>query len=346
MHRFGYSGIKGDIPQDIMELIVAINGIRHSDSIHRMEYPNDYLSMESVSKLTSVKYSNAIGGIIASDERILEIVFHGTAPDGRSEEEIAGYRDALNQIRFEPDSLDFDRDSVFELYSLMNMGKSDSRVYRDGDGDVTLVGPDGTGHVILSTVPADEIDYCMEQLFKSYRSLYDRGCEPLLYIPCIILDFLCIDPLPDGNEKASRLLTELMLYKEGIDVCRYISIDEYIYFNITEYRDCLREFSEGWQDNSGSYFPFIRYFLRALLECYTVLDTRFVMLESRRKGKFQTVEDILSKTDNAMTLEEVEDALPNISSYLLKKSLKTMIAQGKVKKVGNTKGTRYKLNHR
>ena len=71
-----------------------------------------------------------------------------------------------------------------------------------------------------------------------------------------------------------------------------------------------------------------------------------MMLESRRKGRFQTVEDILSKTDRPMTLEEIEDSLPNISTYILKKSLKTMIAQGKVKKLGNTKGTRYKLNHR
>ena len=80
MHRFGYSEIEGYIPSDIMELMAAIDEVRHSDSIHRMEYPNDYLSMESVSKLASVKYTNAIGGIIASDRRILEIAFHGTAP--------------------------------------------------------------------------------------------------------------------------------------------------------------------------------------------------------------------------------------------------------------------------
>lgn len=40
----------------------------------------------------------------------------------------------------------------------------------------------------------------------------------LLLIPCVILDFLCIHPFRDGNGRMSRLLSLLLLYKNGYDV--------------------------------------------------------------------------------------------------------------------------------
>ena len=43
-----------------------------------------------------------------------------------------------------------------------------------------------------------------------------------------ILDFLCIHPFHDGIGRMSRLLTLLLLYREGYMVGKYISIEKLI----------------------------------------------------------------------------------------------------------------------
>ena len=85
----------------------------------------------------------------------------------------------------------------------------------------------------------------MDQLFLAYIEARDEGMEPLLLIPCVILDYLCIHPFPDGNGRTSRLLTVLLLYNSGFDVCRYVSMDEHIALTKGEYYRTLAQSSEG-----------------------------------------------------------------------------------------------------
>lgn len=53
-------------------------------------------ALESVEKIQSIGASNRIEGIFASDKRLREISEEKTAPENRSEQEIAGYREVLN----------------------------------------------------------------------------------------------------------------------------------------------------------------------------------------------------------------------------------------------------------
>lgn len=81
----------------------------------------------------------------------------------------------------------------------------------------------------------------MGQLFLAHMESRDIGMEPLLLIPCAILDYLCVLPFPDGNGRTSRLLTVLMLYNNGFDVCRYVSMDEHIALTRSEYYAALAQ---------------------------------------------------------------------------------------------------------
>ena len=62
----------------------------------------------------------------------------------------------------------------------------------------------------------------------------------------------------------SRLLTTLLLYQEGYDICRYVSLESKIRSNLKGYYDALESSEEGWFDNTSSYEPFIDYFLGVL----------------------------------------------------------------------------------
>ncbi|WP_239650309.1 Fic family protein [Gemella haemolysans] len=52
--------------------------------------------------------------------------------------------------------------------------------------------------------------------------------DSLLLIPIFIHDFLCIHPFNDGNGRMSRLLTTLLLYRQGYVIGKYISLERKI----------------------------------------------------------------------------------------------------------------------
>lgn len=78
-----------------------------------------FTELEAVAKIQSVKSSNAIEGIITSDERIAAIVSQNSAPLNHDEQEIAGYRDALNSIHTGYDFLDFRESDILLLHRMM-----------------------------------------------------------------------------------------------------------------------------------------------------------------------------------------------------------------------------------
>ena len=99
MRKFDYSFLdNGMLPANLINLIGVIYSLKTGAEIRRDEYERIFTELEKIAKVQSVKSSNAIEGIVTSDERIKEIVNQSSKPLNHNELEIAGYRDALNQI--------------------------------------------------------------------------------------------------------------------------------------------------------------------------------------------------------------------------------------------------------
>ena len=79
----------------------------------------------------------------------------------------------------------------------------------------------------------------------------------------------------------SRLLSLLLLYKNGFDAGKYVSFEEQINNYKAYYYEALRQSSAGWEMNENSYFPFIENFLSTLYMCYKELDKRFAVVHDR-----------------------------------------------------------------
>ena len=88
----------------------------------------------------------------------------------------------------------------------------------------------------------------------SYAAAGQSGShDALVLIPLGVLDFLCIHPFRDGNGRMSRLLSLLLLYKNGFDAGKYVSFEEQINNYKTYYYEALRQSSAGWETNENSY---------------------------------------------------------------------------------------------
>ena len=330
-----------------MNLTSQIYELRAQAGMRKTTYETVFTGLEAVARVQSVKSSNAIEGIVASDRRIAEIVNQSSAPLNHDEAEIAGYRDALAAVHTGYDVLDLSQGDILGLHGMMLSlsGADDAGVYKVNDNVIMEIDPMGRRSVRFRPVPALETEAAMEQLELAYiEARNNASINQLLLIPCVILDFLCIHPFRDGNGRMSRLLTLLLLYKNGFDAGKYISFEEQIDRYKDLYYEALKESSIGWDTNENDYFPFIRNFLSMLYMCYKELDKRFAIVHGKRITKKARVEATLLGSLIAMSKSEICKIHPDISPTTVEAVLGAMVKDGRIRKIGSARNTKYIRN--
>ena len=120
MRRFDYSFLNnGLLPANLVNLTSSIASLKTMAGVRKEEYAKVFTELEAVAKIQSIKSSNAIEGIVTSDERIAAIVNQNSAPLNHNEAEIAGYRDALNAIHTDHAHMDFRQRDILRLHEMM-----------------------------------------------------------------------------------------------------------------------------------------------------------------------------------------------------------------------------------
>lgn len=345
MRKFDYSFLRtGNVPAKFIELTALIYSLREKGRYRFAQHPEVYKGLENISKFQSIKSSNALEGIRTSDDRIRSIISGSAEPLTHDEKEISGYRDALDDIHTRSTKLDFTEKDILEIHNTMY---SQSNVAFGGKYKTTnnlIVEFDSYGRRNIRYIPcsAEETPEAMEQMTLAYivaRS--EPGINRLLLIPCAILDFLCIHPFEDGNGRVSRLLSLLLLYKEGFDVGKYISFENEIEKRKDFYYEALRLSSIGWDANQNDYFAFAEDFLSTLYHCYKELDDRFAIVGDDKFSKTNRIEATVLNRLTPISKDELCQLLPDISVFTIQSVLGQMVRDGKVEKIGVSKGSRY-----
>lgn len=345
MRKFDYSFLKnGLISVKLVNLASAIESLKVMSGVRKDEYKSVFTELEGVAKVQSIKSSNAIEGIVTSDERIAEIVNQNSAPLNHNESEIAGYRDALNEIHSGYDYMDFSISQILRLHEIMMTvaGYEQGGQFKKNDNLIIEVDSAGYRKVRFRPTPAAQTRAAMEQLELAYVSARDDAeVNQLLLIPCVILDFLCIHPFSDGNGRISRLLSLLLLYKNGYDVVKYISFEQQINNHKAYYYDALKNSSQNWQSGQNDYTPFIENFLSMLYMCYKELDKRFAVVHGKKITKKARVEATVLNSLTPISKAEILSLLPDVSAATVEAVLYRLIKNGDIKRIGGTKFARY-----
>ena len=348
MHYFDYSFLEnGLLPAGLLNITADIYSLRVMASGRREQYEDIFTELAEIAKVQSVKNSNEIEGIVTSDERIHEIVNGNSAPLNHNEQEIAGYRDALAEIHKGYTDIDFRESDILRLHAIMMniAGYSFAGKYKEVDNDIIEKDKFGRRRVRFHPTLAADTPEEMEQLVLAYQEARDNAnVNQLLLIPCVILDFLCIHPFRDGNGRMSRLLSLLLLYRNGFDAGKYISFEEQINLRKGNYYDALMRSSIGWHENQSDYSAFIMEFLTALHMCYKELDKRFAVVGSRKVTKQARVEATILNSLTPISKADVVKILPDVSPTTIEAVLGQMVKSGAIRKIGSGKGTKYVRN--
>ncbi len=346
MRKFDYSFLNnGLLPANLVNLTASISALKTMAGVRKEEYTQIFTELEEVAKIQSIKSSNAIEGIVTSDARIAAIVNQNSAPLNHNEAEIVGYRDALNEIHLGYAHIDFCERDILRLHEMMMAfaGYEYGGLYKTDNNVILEVDADGNRRVRFRPTSAEETPKAMEQLILAYmEARSDANINQLLLIPCVILDFLCIHPFRDGNGRMSRLLSLLLLYKNGFDAGKYVSFEEQINnYKAAYYYEALRQSSDGWGTNENSYFPFIENFLSTLYMCYKELDKRFAVVHEKKVTKKARVEATVLNSLTPISKAEICKILPDVSPTTVEAVLGAMVKSGTVKRLGSARTARY-----
>lgn len=345
MRVFDYSFLEnGLLPAGLIHLTSAIASLKTMADVRKQEYPRVFAQMEAAAGMQSVKSANAIEGIVTSDERIAAIVHRGSALPDRTEGAIAGYRDELRAIGAYHATLDFRQAHMVRLHQTMMQiaGYPYGGRYKTDDNYIIEQDPDGIRRIVFSPTPAALVSEAMEQLELAYMEASNNAnIHPLLLIPCVVLDFLCIHPFRDGNGRMSLLLSLLLLYKNGYDVGRYVSFEEQIRRDTAYGGQAFRESLVGWHENQNTYIPFIRQFLTELYLCYKELDQRFAIVHGKTVTKTARIEATVLHSPVPISKAEICEIVPDVSPTTVEAVLGKMVKQGQIKKLGESRMTRY-----
>ncbi|MGN8649154.1 Fic family protein [Eubacterium pyruvativorans] len=332
---------------EIVSYLTQIHEMKGRQNLFVEAQKDALAELLEIAKIQSTEASNRIEGIITTDDRLKKIVMNKTTPKGRSEREIAGYRDVLNTIHENYDFIPVRPGMILQLhrdlYRFSNSAIGGS--FKNSDNIIAEELPDGTKRVRFQPVPAWETSEAMDSLCSALQeALMNPELDSLLLMPMFILDFLCIHPFNDGNGRMSRLLTLLLLYRSGYFVGKYISLERLIADSKTTYYEVLQDSSTGWHEGTNDYLPFVRYMLGIVIAAYREFVSRVDVLITRGLSKPERVREIIRSTTGKITKTQIMKQCPDISQKTVERALRELMDNGEIIKIGGGRYTSYTWN--
>ena len=344
MRYFNYSEIKNQKwDSDILGLIAAIYKEAGKQELYLKQKPHELDKLVEIAKIQSTEASNAIEGIITTSARIKQLVEKKTTPKNRDEQEIAGYRDVLNIIHESFDAIPISQNYILQLHKILysHMNNPMSGRTKSVQNYISATHPDGHVETIFTPLSPFETPEALDKICEEYnRVIGNMEVEPLIAVPIFIHDFLCIHPFNDGNGRMGRLLTTLLLYRNGFYVGKYISLESKIAKNKDLYYNALSQSQHGWHEGTEDVIPFIKYLLATILAAYKDFDDRFSLVET----KLPAIEIVRRASMNKIgrfNKQDIRELCPTLSDSSIEKGFRVLISLNEIKKEGKGKATRY-----
>ena len=344
MRTFNYSLIKDNKwDSEMLGLIAAIYKEAGKQEMYLKQRPEELEKLVEIAKIQSTEASNAIEGIVTTNLRIRQLVKEKTTPKNRNEQEIAGYRDVLNIIHESFDAIPITQNYILQLHKILynHMNNPVAGRTKTVQNYISATYPDGHTETLFTPLAPYETPAALDRLCEEYnRVIGNMEVEPLIAIPVFIHDFLCIHPFNDGNGRMSRLLTTLLLYRNGFFVGRYVSLEAKIAKNKDLYYDALSASQDGWHEGTDDPVPFIKYLLGTILAAYKDFSDRFSLVETRRSA-LETVKLATENKIGRFTKQDIRELCPALSISSIEGALRKLVESGKLKREGNGKSTCY-----
>lgn len=328
---------------EILGYIAAIYKEAGKQELYLKQRPDELEKLVEIAKIQSTESSNAIEGIVTTNTRLRQLVEEKTTPRNRDEQEIAGYRDALNLVHENFDAIPISRRYILQLHKVLysHMNNPMAGRTKSVQNYISVSYPDGRTEILFTPLSPFETPEALDRICEEFnRVIGNLELEPLIAIPVFIHDFLCIHPFNDGNGRMSRLLTTLLLYRSGFYVGKYISLEAKIAKHKDLYYRALNDAQHGWHEGKEDAVPFIKYMLGMILSAYRDFEDRFAIVEEKRPA-LEIVRKAAQSRLGRFTKQDIRELCPYLSVSTIEGALRKMVEAGEIRREGTGKRTCY-----
>lgn len=332
-NSFSSGRVFAPLPNQLVRQLTAVYELKGKERLYEVQAPEILAALRKSAIIESTESSNRIEGVVASPERVREIVGKGAAPANRSEAEIAGYRDVLGQIHAAHAYIPVTPNVILQLHrDMFKYTSARAGVWKPVDNAIEATSPGGSKEVIFVPVSAFATAAAMDELCADFGRVAATGSvDPVLATAAFVLDFLSIHPFLDGNGRLARLLATLLFYKSGFTVARYVGVERLVENTKISYYESLRASSEGWHEGKHSLLPWWEYFLGIALAAYQQLDQK--LSGGAMPSKADRVRLAVDLMPAVFSKADLGQASPEVSPRTLKRVLEELRAEGKVQLV-------------
>ncbi|MGH8264306.1 MAG: Fic family protein [Steroidobacterales bacterium] len=322
----------------------AIGEYRGKQELFFRQAPEVLKGLRQVAIIESSESSNRLEGVTVPPKRLKALIVEHTKPRDRSEQEVAGYRDALALIHESAREMKFNPNVVLQLHTTLNrFMPAPGGKWKQADNDIIERGADGKVRVRFKPTPAHLTPMTMDDLSARYADALREGRQDaLVLVPLTILDFLCIHPFGDGNGRMARLLTLLLLYHFDYEVARYISIERVNEDTKESYYETLEASSKGWHKGRHDVFPWLEYFWGVLLRAYREFEERVGQVRTGRGAKTEQVREAVAARQAPFSISEIEAACAGVSRDTVRLVLRKMKDEGLIASTGKGRNARWR----
>jgi Fic family protein len=327
----------GLVPAQVVTRLSAIDVGRGSEALYRDQMPGLLTQLADRARVVSITASSAIEGVIVPDaDRAQRIINRQAATlRNRSEQELAGYRDAQDYL-FQQDWRPLNAGLMLHLHRLL-FGHTavTGGAFKSEDNLVVDRSADGSTTVRFKPVSAASTPFAIDELIERYEhAVAAGGHHPVLLTGLFALDLLVIHPFEDGNGRVARLLTGAMLSEHGYTVGRYVSLEQAIAESADAYYQALLDSTHSWHESSADPWPWLAYFTSVLAETYAAFAARAAAAKPAGTKQQRARDHILRHAPATFRLAELRTALPGVSDQTFRLVLEQLRREGKVRADG------------
>ena len=271
----------------------------------------------------------------------------------RDIQEVINYRrvmEQINNLQLTINNLQIDENLIKELHKLTVariLPEEQCGVYR---ATQVVIRNSQTGNVSFRPPGAVEIPYQMSDFLAWLNGLEQDAIHPVLKSGIVHYELVRIHPFLDGNGRVGRVLSTLVLFKEGYDIRRFFSIEEYFDNNAKDYYKAL----QSVDNEGGDLTDWFAYFTKGLAIELTRVKEKIQRLSVDIKIKDRLGGQIALSDRQMKIIEYLQKTgylqnqafltiFPMVSEDTILRELQELVKHGIIKKEGVTKGARYVL---
>lgn len=298
------------------------------------------LNLEKHNLVKSTFSSNSIEGNPLSQEEVTNLILGSRVPANRDEKEVKNYFDILKQIGKEYNTLDLD--TILKIHKQLLDGVENEIGGEIRNRKVVVGNPTQDGTIVIKHEPPKHTRKAIEELLKELINWTKTSDElPILKAGIYHHEFVYIHPFIDGNGRACRLSTTLLLNNLGYRINKYFILDDYYDIDRIMYSDSLHSADSGDKTEWLEYFTDgVKYSLQSALAKIEE-GLKSLSFDMRPSNREKDVLELIKKYKEITSSDVAKDL--KISRQQAFNLLDSLVSKGYLEKQGSTKNSFYIL---